>query len=55
MLFMKWGKKKQKNIKKCISKSINYESRYNREKSWDKNDQEEFENEMKKIEEEIKR
>ena len=33
---------------------MNYESSYNREDSWDKNDQVELENEMEKIEEDMK-
>ena len=33
---------------------MNYESSYNREESWDKNDQVELENEMEKIEEDMK-
>ena len=33
---------------------MNYESSYNREESWDKNDQVELENKMEKIEEDMK-
>ena len=33
---------------------MNYESSYNREENWDKNDQEKFENEMENIEDEMK-
>ena len=48
------SKEETKEYQKKRSKSMNYESTYNREESWDKNDQEEFENEMEKIEDEIK-
>ena len=33
---------------------MNYENSYNWEEIWNKNDQEEFENEMEKIEDEMK-
>ena len=48
------SKEETKEYQKKRSKPMNYESTYNREESWDKNDQEEFENEMEKIEDEMK-
>ena len=48
------SKEETKEYQKKRSKPMNYESTYNREESWDKNDQEEFENEMEKIEDKMK-
>ena len=48
------SKEEVKEYQKKRSKPMNYDSNYNREESWDKNDKEEFENEMEKIEDEMK-
>ena len=48
------SKEETKEYQKKRSKPMNYDSSYNREENWDKNDQEEFENEMEKIEDEMK-
>ena len=48
------SKEETKEYQKKRSKPMNYESTYNREECWDRNDQEEFENEMEKIEDEMK-
>ena len=48
------SKEETKEYQKKRSKPMNYESTYNREESCDRIDQEEFENEMEKIEDEMK-
>ena len=48
------SKEETKEYKKKRWKPMNYDSNCNREEIWDKNDQEEFENEMEKIEEGMK-
>ena len=48
------SKEEVKEYQKKRPKPMNYENSYNREEIWKKNDQEDFENEMEKIEDEMK-